>query len=193
VRENFFGDLDNAPIRRPGARLHEHEGFVGGAVCLHAYKALCLRNAREVFPMANRSGVLVLWVGRDRVLGGVQTVALEANDAFVPVTGRAACTRPRVDLGEVAVERGPTTSARGTEPARRSEIGDGLQRVGVARRTRLRAEPPLADLDGNEGVSVYLHAARLPGVISARWVQPEHPLCAEARQGTFVLSAEPRR
>lgn len=51
----------------------------------------------------------------------------------------------------------PASSAARTEPARWSEIGDGMQGVRVACGTGLRAEPPLANLVGNEGVSGDLH------------------------------------
>ena len=80
------------------------------------------------------------------------------------VPGRASCTRPGVDAVQVAVEWCPASSATRTEPARWSDIRDGMQGVGVACGTGLRAEPPLADLDGNEGVSENLHEPPLPGV-----------------------------
>ena len=49
------------------------------------------------------------------------------------------------------------------------------QGVGGARGTGLRAEPPLANLDGNEGVSEDLHTAPLPHVPvrAVRWAMQE--------------------
>ena len=67
MRENFFGDLDNAMICCSGALLHENEGIIGGAVGLRGYQALCLRHSREEFPVADQRLVsLVTRFGGER-------------------------------------------------------------------------------------------------------------------------------